>query len=93
MVIRGRFRLSFNRNGAAPLVWSVCPLDSDGVPLAELAVRRVTLERVIVETCYAPKETPDDDDGVPSAYLVCHGTLQLFGDGSVIISPLSQSSA
>lgn len=57
-----KLRLHFNKHGAAPRVWTIecgtfeieCPGFSSYIPL---------------ETVYRPKETPDDEDGKPSAWL------------------------
>lgn len=85
MTITGRFRLSFNRAGAAPLVWSVSPLDDEGRPIFELAVRCIGLNGVYVVTEYVPKPTPDAEDGQPSAYLLTRGTLTVDESGVVLI--------
>lgn len=55
-------RLHFNRHGAAPLVWNVA------TPELEIAVKGFTSGLPVV-TVYAPKTTPDDEDGKPSAWL------------------------
>jgi hypothetical protein len=56
-------RLHFNRHGAAPLVWC---LATDNF---EIAVKGFRVYGVAIETIYRPKETPDDEDGKPSAWL------------------------
>lgn len=57
-------RLHFNRHGAAPLVWCI----SDAKGAWELAVAGF-FTSVRLETVYAPKAMPDDEDGKPSAFL------------------------
>jgi hypothetical protein len=88
MNITGRFRLSFNRHGAAPLVWSVSPLDESGAPTIDIAVRAFGLDGVRVVTVYAPKETSDENDGKPSAYLVTEGELSVDESGVAMIKPI-----
>lgn len=85
MVITGRFRISFNRHGAAPLIWSVSLIARDDTQLWELAVRSIEFKDVNVVTVYAPKATADDDDGQPSAYLVASGELIVDLDGSAAL--------
>lgn len=85
MTITGLFRLSFNRAGAAPLVWSIAPLDENGMPICDIAVRMIGMAGVYVVTEYAPKETPDDEDGRPSAYLITRGTLTVDESGAALI--------
>jgi len=58
-----KLRLHFNRHGAAPLVWSISTGDF------EVAVKGFLVFGVAIETVYAPKATPDDEDGKPSAWL------------------------
>lgn len=86
MKLQGLFRISFNRHGAAPLVWSICPL-KDGVPTMDIAVRGIGLEGVRVATVYAPKAAPDEEDGRPSAYLVAKGDLSIDEFGVALITP------
>lgn len=81
MTFTGIFRVHFNRHGAAPLVWCVVPLDAARTPACELAVRSVTFRGVDVRTVYAPKATPDDEDGKPSAWMECAGKVTVFSDG------------
>lgn len=87
MMIFGRFRISFNRVGAAPLVWSIAQLSDGGEPLFELAVAAIGIDGAKVVSVYAPKPTPDDEDGQPSAYLVVRGHLTLDESGVALISP------
>lgn len=68
MTITGKFRVHFNRHGAAPLVWCV------STDHWELAVASVTL-KAPVQSCYRAKATADDDDGKPSAWFEVSGTL------------------
>lgn len=56
-------RLHFNRHGAAPLVWSISTGEF------EVSVKSFRVHGVAIETVYAPKATPDDEDGKPSAWL------------------------
>ena len=77
MTATGRFRLHFNRHGAAPLVWCVA---TDGW---ELAVSSVVVMAPL-RTVYRPKETPDDDDGKPSAWLEVDGVLTVAGSVATI---------
>lgn len=83
--VTGRFRLSFNRAGAAPLVWSVALLDDLDGPVWDLAVRNLGITGCQVVTVYAPKPTPDDEDGHPSAYLVTRGRLTVDETGVALI--------
>lgn len=55
-------RLHFNKHGAAPVVWCVSTLHF------EIAVKGFRTW-VPLETVYSPKDTPDDEDGKPSAWL------------------------
>lgn len=55
-------RLHFNKHGAAPLVWSV------HCGAFEIECRGFR-SYVPLSTVYRPKATPDDDDGLPSAWL------------------------
>jgi hypothetical protein len=66
----GRFRVYFNRHGAAPLVWCVA------TDHWELAVAAVDI-RAPVLTVYIPKATPDHEDGRPSAWLEVTGALHV----------------
>lgn len=84
MKATGTFRLSFNRAGAAPRVWSVALVEGDDV-LWELAVPAFGCDGVQLHTVYRPKATPDDEDGKPSAWLECAGELEVLADGSAVI--------
>jgi hypothetical protein len=79
-VFTGRFRLYFNRHGAAPLTWCLSPVDG----LWELAVRTVNLNAPS-ETVYKPKAEADEDDGRPSAWIECEGQLTVFAHGHASI--------
>jgi hypothetical protein len=70
----GRWRIYFNRHGAAGMPWCVAP-DAGGW---ELAVGAVMLT-VTAETIYRPKATPDDEDGRPSAWIAVDGKLTVAG--------------
>lgn len=74
LVTTGAFRVHFNRHGAAPLVWCVATDEW------ELAVRGVVIT-VPVVTVYRPKETPDDEDGRPSAWLETPNNVRLVVRG------------
>src|SRR5687768_251505 len=67
----GRFRVHFNRHGAAPLVWCVA------TDAWELAVSEVRFQGVRITSVYRPKQTPDDEDGRPSAWFEVSGKLTL----------------
>lgn len=71
MRVIGRFKLYFNRHGAAPLVWCVAPDDGTW----ELSIAGFHVADTSLATVYAPKATPDDEDGKPSAYLVVEGEM------------------
>lgn len=83
----GVFRIYFNRHGAAPLMWCVCP-DPDGTdgawPRWEIAVRDVVIESGC-STRYERKDTPDDEDGRPSAWISTVGTLSVDTLGRAVI--------
>lgn len=85
--LTGLFRLSYNRAGAAPLIWSIAPLDKDGVPIVDIAVAGFSIDGARVASVYQPKATPDDEDGKPSAYLVVEGTLTIDASGVGAIRP------
>lgn len=70
MIFVGKFRVYFNRHGAAPLVWCVATDDW------EIAVAGIAI-RAEVRTRYEPKATPDDEDGKPSAWLDVEGELEV----------------
>lgn len=82
----GAFRVYFNRHGAAPLMWCISPLLGNW----ELAVQRIAIDGVCARTIYAPKETPDEDDGKPSAWIEATGLLTLHDDGSATIEEISK---
>jgi len=73
IVIKGTFRVYFNRHAAAPLV--CCIAGDDGW---ELAVAEVIVTSPL-HTVYRPKATPDDEDGKPSFWLLTSGTLTVDG--------------
>ena len=87
--VTGRFRLSFNRSGAAPLVWSIALLDDLDGPVWDLAVTSVGVNGCPIATVYAPKATPDDEDGQPSAYLVTRGRLTVDESGVALIETVA----
>lgn len=77
MTFTGKMRLHFNRHGAAPLVWCIA---TDGW---ELTVSAIAVD-VSVRTVYRSKPTPDDEDGKPSAWLECEGSLVVAGSIATI---------
>jgi hypothetical protein len=86
----GRFALSFNRHGAAPLVWAITRLDPDEpnpdrARMWELAVPAFGLEGVRVSSIYRPRPLPDDETGLASAWLLVEGELEILADGSAVI--------
>lgn len=70
--LAGRFRVYFNRHQAAPLVW--CVRSENGN--FELAVAQVDIAAP-TRTVYRPKDTPDDEDGMPSAWLEVDGVVNV----------------
>ena len=78
--MRGRFRLYFNRHGRAGLPACVSMRDD---PEWEIAVRGWTVH-VRSTTVYRPKETADDDDGVPSFWVEAEGELTIESGFAVI---------
>lgn len=80
MVVHGKFRVYFNRHGAEPLMWCVAP-DAGGW---ELAVRDIGIS-THAETVYRKKETPDEDDGRPSAWFAVEGVLTVNAAGFATI--------
>jgi hypothetical protein len=82
--VEGRFRVYWNRHGAAPLVWCVAPvthLAGEPVVVAyELAVRSVDIH-TSASTVHRPKETPDDEDGQPSGWIEAAGVLTVDENG------------
>jgi hypothetical protein len=78
----GAWRLYFNRHGAVGLPWCVAP-DSGGW---ELAVSGIDVQ-VPSETVFAPKATPDDEDGRPSAWIACAGRLTITAGVAAIATP------
>lgn len=77
MTHTGRFRLHFNKHGAAPLVW--CVATDAWEPAVSSFVCTAPLRSV-----YRPKATADDDDGKPSAWLECDGVLTVEGSIATI---------
>ena len=78
MTLTGTFRIHFNRHGAAPLVWCVATDEFS------LAVASVVINAPLVSV-FRPKATPDDEDGLPSAWLQVTGTLELRGSCAFIM--------
>lgn len=77
----GRWRVYFNRHGAAGLPWCVAPDDGGW----ELAVTALEVEEPTTAV-YQPKAVPDDEDGRPSAWFVTWGLLEVTADGRACIS-------
>lgn len=80
MTHTGRFRVYFNRHGAAPLIWCVSPEDGGW----EMAVSHV-IARVEIRSVYVAKETADEDDGRPSGWFAAIGTLRINGSVAEIV--------
>ncbi len=88
-VATGTFRVYFNRSQAAPLVWC-CALIVNAVnamegpvPSYEIAVADVVIDAPC-RTVYAPKPTPDHEDGKPSAWIEVDGVLTIAGGVATI---------
>jgi hypothetical protein len=81
MTVHGKFRVYFNRHGAEPLMWCISPDDG----LWEIAVRSVQFATATAETAYRKKDTPDEDDGKPSAWIAVEGQLTVFPFGHATI--------
>ena len=80
MTTTGKFRIYFNRHGAAPLMWCVSPEDGSW----EIAVRDVQIA-TLADTVYKPKATADEDDGKPSAWIAVEGQLTVLMGGFATI--------
>lgn len=76
----GRFRIYFNRHGADGRAW--CVAAESGA--WELAVKSWSAV-VPIASCYAPKATPDDEDGRPSAWIAVEGVLTVSESGHATI--------
>jgi hypothetical protein len=63
--------MSFNKHSDRPRVWSIW--SSAGT--VEFCVTGIETIGVRVVTVFKPKEVPDDDDGIPSAWIECTGKL------------------
>lgn len=81
MTAVGRFRVYFNRHGAAPLTWCVAPDDGGGWEMSVRSVEIVAPAR----TVYQPKIAPDEDDGRPSAWIAVDGRLTVAASGHATI--------
>lgn len=77
----GAVRVYFNRLSAEPMMWCVSPEDG----LWELAVRTVRVT-VPTETVWKRKETPDDEDGRPSAWIATAGHVRIYADGTATVT-------
>lgn len=83
MQYTGALRIYFNHLSAEPMMWCVSPEEG----LWEIAVRMVSIgSDVTAWTVWKPKETPDDEDGRPSAWLAASGNLRIFADGTATVS-------
>jgi len=79
----GALRVYFNRLSAEPMMWCVSPEAGEW----ELAVRTVKMgPSVTSETVWRRKETPDDEDGRPSAWLATTGHLRIYADGTATVT-------
>lgn len=78
--LTGRWRVYFNRHGAAGRPWCIAP----EVGGWEVAVSSVGISTV-AETVYHPKATPDDEDGRPSAWIAVDGHLTVHVTGHASI--------
>jgi hypothetical protein len=78
MTYAGRMRLHFNRHGADPLMWCV------STDQWELAVPSIICDAPM-RAVYRKKDTPDDEDGKPSAWFEVDGFLSMAGDGTAVI--------
>lgn len=80
------WQVFFNRLGALPLVCSIMPEERD----FEVNVQKVHIN-VPSETIFVPKEVPDDEDGLPSFWILATGEL-FVADGVAHISNPGRSS-
>ncbi len=78
--LTGDFRVYFNRHGAEPRMWCLASEDA----LWELAVVSVEMMNPCV-TVFVKKETNDEDDEKPSAWISVHGTAFVYPSGQVVI--------
>lgn len=77
--LAGTFRVYFNRHQAAPLVWCIMAAAGN----LELAVAAIEID-ASTRTVYRPKATPDDEDGLPSAWLEVDGVLEVDIDNQTV---------
>ncbi len=77
----GRWRIYFNRHGAAGLPWCVAP-DAGGW---EIAVAEVRIDGA-ARTVYQAKATPDDEDERPSGWVAVEGALTVLSCGAATIT-------
>ena len=79
-VLTGKWRVYFNRHGAADKPWCIAPEDGGW----EIAVASIGIANRAM-TVYRPKVTPDDEDGKPSAWVAVEGllTINLSGQASI----------
>lgn len=89
LMFSGIWRVSFNRHGAAPRVWSIWPEPTSLHPGWELAVCSVRITAPS-QTWYEPKATSDENDGIASAWIQVEGPLRVFEDGTAIIGPIEK---
>ncbi len=80
MTIYGKWRVYFNRHGAAPLMWCVSPVAGGW----ELAIASIGIN-VHAMTVYRPKPIADEDDGKPSAWIEAQGQLTILESGHASI--------
>ena len=87
LLLDGTWLVYFNRAQAAPLVWCCALVNHTGGdspnPWIEIAVADVLINAPC-RTVYAPKSTPDDEDGKPSAWIEVDGVLTIAGGVATI---------
>ena len=78
--LTGDFRVYFNRHGAEPRMWCIA-LEGCNWELAATGVEMMAPSG----TVFQKKDTPDDEDGRPSAWISVHGTAHVYPTGHVVI--------
>lgn len=84
----GKFKIYFANHNVAPLVWCLQLLGASDEPTWEIAVSTIGLDGVRGLTVYAPKPTPDHEDGKPSAFLLAEGILSVDESGVALLRPV-----
>lgn len=84
-VIEGPICLYFNRHHPTEGPWCICAVE----PSLEREVCVVGVRLLDAEGCavYRPKETDDQEDGVPSAWLVFSGHCVIDSDNFATVRP------